>query len=31
MECIACTQCIDACDEVMNRVGLPPGLVRYTS
>jgi cytochrome c oxidase accessory protein FixG len=31
MECIACTQCIDACDEVMDRVGLPRGLVRYTS
>jgi cytochrome c oxidase accessory protein FixG len=31
MECIACTQCIDACDEVMDKVGLPRGLVRYTS
>ena len=31
MECVACTQCIDACDEVMDRVGLPRGLVRYTS
>jgi cytochrome c oxidase accessory protein FixG len=31
MECIACTQCIDACDEVMDRVGLSRGLVRYTS
>ncbi|MEE4270492.1 MAG: cytochrome c oxidase accessory protein CcoG [Thermoanaerobaculales bacterium] len=31
MECVACTQCIDACDEVMARVGRPPGLVRYTS
>jgi cytochrome c oxidase accessory protein FixG len=31
MECIACTQCIDACDEVMDRVGLARGLVRYTS
>ena len=31
MECIACTQCIDACDEVMDRIGLPRGLVRYTS
>ncbi len=31
MECIHCTQCIDACDEVMDRVGLDHGLVRYTS
>ena len=31
MECIACTQCIDACDVVMNRMGLPEGLIRYTS
>jgi cytochrome c oxidase accessory protein FixG len=31
MECIACTQCIDACDEVMDRVGLESGLIRYTS
>ncbi|MCA9131923.1 MAG: cytochrome c oxidase accessory protein CcoG [Planctomycetales bacterium] len=31
MECINCTQCIDACDSVMAKVGLPPGLIRYTS
>jgi len=31
MECIACTQCIDACDEIMDRVGKPRGLIRYTS
>lgn len=31
MECIACTQCIDACDAIMNRVGRPRGLIRYTS
>jgi cytochrome c oxidase accessory protein FixG len=31
MECIHCTQCIDACDVVMNRIGLEPGLIRYTS
>ena len=31
MECIACTQCIDACDAVMERVGLERGLIRYTS
>jgi cytochrome c oxidase accessory protein FixG len=29
MECIACTACIDACDEVMTKLGKPPGLVRY--
>ncbi len=31
MECVACTQCIDACDQVMDRIGKPRGLVRYTS
>jgi cytochrome c oxidase accessory protein FixG len=31
MECIACTQCIDACDAVMDRVGLARGLIRYSS
>jgi len=31
MECIACTQCIDACNEVMDRIGLDRGLIRYTS
>jgi len=31
MECVHCTQCIDACDAVMGRVGLDPGLIRYTS
>jgi cytochrome c oxidase accessory protein FixG len=30
-ECIACAACIDACDGVMDRVGRPRGLVRYTS
>jgi cytochrome c oxidase accessory protein FixG len=30
-ECIACAACIDACDEVMDSVGKPRGLVRYTS
>jgi polyferredoxin len=29
MECIACGLCIDACDEVMHKVGLPKGLIRY--
>ena len=31
MECIHCTQCADACDEIMARIGKPPGLIRYTS
>ncbi len=31
MECIHCTQCADACDAIMESVGKPKGLVRYTS
>jgi cytochrome c oxidase accessory protein FixG len=31
MECIHCTQCMDACDAVMARIGRPPGLIRYSS
>jgi cytochrome c oxidase accessory protein FixG len=31
LECIGCTQCIDACDQVMDRTGRPRGLIRYTS
>jgi cytochrome c oxidase accessory protein FixG len=31
LECIACTQCIDACDEIMLKVGKPKGLIKYTS
>ncbi len=31
MECIACTACIDACDDIMDRLGRPRGLVRYDS
>ncbi|HET7903792.1 MAG TPA: cytochrome c oxidase accessory protein CcoG [Candidatus Eisenbacteria bacterium] len=31
MECIHCTQCIDACDAVMTRIGKPIGLIRYGS
>jgi cytochrome c oxidase accessory protein FixG len=30
-ECIACAACIDACDSVMDRVGYPRGLIRYTT
>jgi cytochrome c oxidase accessory protein FixG len=29
MECIACGLCIDACDEIMDKVGLERGLIRY--
>jgi cytochrome c oxidase accessory protein FixG len=31
LECVQCTGCIDACDEVMRKTGLPTGLIRYTS
>jgi cytochrome c oxidase accessory protein FixG len=31
MECIACAQCIDVCDEVMVKVGRPRGLIRYAA
>lgn len=31
MECVHCTQCIDACDGVMSKIGKPLGLVRYSS
>jgi len=31
LECVACTACTDACDEVMTKVGRPTGLIRYTS
>jgi len=31
MECIHCTQCIDACDSVMLKIGRPAGLIRYSS
>jgi polyferredoxin len=30
-ECIACGACIDACDGVMDKVGYPRGLIRYTT
>jgi len=31
MECVACTACIDACDEIMVKVDRPKGLIRYAS
>jgi cytochrome c oxidase accessory protein FixG len=30
-DCIACAACIDACDAVMEKVGSPAGLVRYST
>lgn len=30
-QCIGCAACIDACDEVMDKLGYPRGLVRYTT
>ncbi|QDU66785.1 cytochrome c oxidase accessory protein CcoG [Engelhardtia mirabilis] len=31
LECVGCTQCIDACDGVMDKIGKPRGLIRYSS
>jgi cytochrome c oxidase accessory protein FixG len=31
LECINCTACIDACDHMMEKVGLPKGLIRLDS
>ncbi len=30
-ECISCALCIDACDTIMDSIGYPSGLIRYTS
>jgi cytochrome c oxidase accessory protein FixG len=30
-ECIACAACIDACDTIMDKVGYPRGLIRYST
>lgn len=30
-ECIGCGACIDVCDPVMEKLGLPKGLIRYTT
>ncbi len=30
-ECIACAACIDACDQVMEKSGMPKGLIKYTT
>lgn len=31
LECVNCTACIDECDEIMEKVNLPKGLIRYAS
>ena len=31
LECIHCTQCIDACNQVMQTIGKPTGLIRYST
>ena len=31
LECVHCTACIDACDNVMEKIDKPRGLIRYTS
>jgi cytochrome c oxidase accessory protein FixG len=30
-ECISCAACIDVCDTVMDKVGYPRGLIRYST
>ena len=30
-ECIGCAACIDGCDRVMDKLGYPRGLIRYTT
>ena len=30
-ECIACGACIDGCDDVMDKLGYPKGLIRYST
>jgi len=31
LECVNCTACIDACDDVMDKIGFKKGLIRYAS
>lgn len=31
MECIGCAQCIDACNSVMEKIGKPRNLIKYSS
>ncbi len=30
-ECIDCASCVDACDAVMDKIGAPRGLIRYST
>ncbi len=30
-ECIGCAACVDACDQVMDKMNYPQGLIRYTT
>jgi polyferredoxin len=30
-QCIGCAACIDGCDQVMDRMGYPRGLIRYST
>lgn len=31
LECVNCTACMDACDDIMLKLGREPGLIRYAS
>ncbi|RMD84955.1 MAG: cytochrome c oxidase accessory protein CcoG [Candidatus Dadabacteria bacterium] len=31
LECISCCTCIDACDSIMDSIGKPRGLIRYST
>lgn len=31
LECIACTNCIDACDDIMTKINKPKGLIKYST
>jgi cytochrome c oxidase accessory protein FixG len=30
-DCISCAACVDACDSVMDKIGAPRGLIRFTT
>ena len=30
-ECIGCAACVDVCDQVMDKAGMPRGLIKYTT
>ncbi|MBI4819356.1 MAG: cytochrome c oxidase accessory protein CcoG [Deltaproteobacteria bacterium] len=31
LECVGCAQCVDACNNIMDKIGKPQGLIRYSS